>query len=124
MPKVLKAKLHAFLHDYRKRMFELEHDHGLVDVRAKKTEEFVTQVLDQKFHYHLHKKVDPKRAETIDLIHNYCREAVLPPVVSRLAERILLLQEKHNATLELVHRTLEDLADEVESEAVGSNSKS
>lgn len=114
MPKVLKAQLHAFLHDYHKRIFELQHDHGEIEGREKSAAEFVEEVLDQKFHYHFHKKVDPSRAETIQLIHNYCREAMLPPVMSKLTERVILLEQRHGAALELVQSVMDMLAKEQE----------
>jgi hypothetical protein len=123
MPRVLKTKLHAFLHDYRKRVFELQHEHDQVDRRRQAAEEFVEEVLDQKFHYHFHKKVDPEQAETIQLIHNYCREAMFPPIMSRLTERVLLLEERHVAALDLVHRILDELAEDLELSSEQAESK-
>lgn len=114
MPRALKAKMHEFLHDYRKRVFELEHEEAERHSREEKAHEFVDEVLDQKFHYHFHKKVDPERAETIQLIHNYCREALMPPVVSRLAERVMLAEQRHQAALSLVQRMLDHLAEDLE----------
>jgi len=116
MPKVLKAQLHAFLHEYKRAVFELEHDPEARVARERHANEFVDEVLDQKFHYHFHQKVDPERVESIQLIHNYCREALLPPVISRLAERVLLLEQKHLAALDLVEGVLAKLTEESEAD--------
>ena len=34
MPKVLKAQIRSFLHDYKRRVFEIEHDPKLVEQGA------------------------------------------------------------------------------------------
>ena len=40
-------------------------------------------VLEQKYHYHFHKLPDADRAEIINMINNYTREAILPPIVEK-----------------------------------------
>ncbi len=114
MPRKLKEQIHQFLHDYRKSVFELEHDSKKVEERHEQAEHLVEEILDQKFHYHFHKKVDEDRAETIQMIHNYCREALLPPVVNRFAERLLVVEQRHALALEFVERILDYLAEELE----------
>lgn len=114
MPHRLRAEIHQVLHDYRRAVFELEHDEARVLERKEKAKQFTNEVLDQKFHYHFHQKVDAQRAETIQLIHNYCREALLPPVLERLAEREFLLEERHQHALQMVERVMNSFASEVE----------
>mgnify|MGYP003573188590 FL=1 len=114
MPKILKAQIRSFLHDYRKEVFELEHAEDKLEKRRQAAGDFAQDVLDQKFHYHLHKKVDPDRVEVIQLIHNYCTEALLPPILLRLAEEILLGQERHVVALDMVRQVLDTLAEEDE----------
>lgn len=114
MPHRLRAEIHTVLHDYRKAVFELEHDQARVNESKERAKKFTGEILDQKFHYHFHQKVDPQRADTIQLIHNYCREALLPPVLERLAEREFLLEERHQQTLLMVERVMNSFAAEVE----------
>jgi len=118
MARQLKQQMHAFLHDYRKNVFELEHRPELTAEREQKVREFVDEVLDQKFHYHLHQKVDEQRVEMIQLIYNYCREAILPPVVQRFAERIVVLERRQQLAMEFVERVIDALADELEHEPI------
>jgi len=116
MPHQLRAQIHDFLHEYRRRVFDLEHDADLVEKRKGRAKEFADELLDQKFHYHFHKKIDEERAEFIQLIHNYCREALLPPILERLAQREALIEQRHQAALELVGRVMESFALEVEAD--------
>jgi len=118
MPRLLRAQIHDFLHNYHKAVFELEHNKSLVDARREQAEGIVHELLDQKFHYHFHQKVDTDRAETIQLIHNYCREALLPPVVGRLAERVLLLEQRHAKSLELVEMVLEKFSEQIDKDII------
>jgi hypothetical protein len=61
-------------------------------------------VMREKFTYHFHKLPDADRAEIINMINNYVREAILPPVVEKILHR-QLMQEKRTEALEhmLVH---------------------
>ena len=110
MPKVLKAQIRSFLHDYKKRVFEIEHDPKHVEQRRAQVQRLVSQILDEKSHFHLHQKVDATNAATLDLIYDFCHEALLPPVVGKIAERILSLEARQEACLDLVHKMLEAFA--------------
>ena len=74
-------KFQELLHRYKLDVFHAEHDktqrrrhHQGVPARHR-------GVLEQKYHYHFHKLPDANRAEIINMINNYTREAILPPVV-------------------------------------------
>ena len=114
MAKLLKAQIRGFLHDYKKRVFELEHDAKLVEQRKEQVKRFVGEVLSEKAHYHFHQKIDKAHADTLDLIYDFTHEAVLPPVVARLAERIAVLEARQHAALEMAQRVLDTLAAEEE----------
>lgn len=114
MPMQLRAEIHRFLHDYRKSVFALEHDPEAIQTRQQRVESFVHELLDQKFHYHLHQKVDRTRADMIQLIHHYCQEALLPPIVNRLAERVVFMEQRHAKALELVEKVLDKLSEGIE----------
>ncbi|HET6162802.1 MAG TPA: hypothetical protein VFG37_03995 [Planctomycetota bacterium] len=110
MPKVLKAQIRSFLHDYKKRVFEIEHDPKLVEQRKSQVHKVVAQILDEKSRFHLHQKVDATNAATLDLIYDFCHEALLPPVVGKIADRILSLEARQAACLEMVHKMLDAFA--------------
>jgi len=112
MPKVLKAQIQTFLHDYKKRVFEIEHDPKHVEQRKAQVHRVVSQILDEKSHFHLHQKVDASNAATLDLIYDFCHEALLPPVVGRIAERILSLEARQEACLDMVKKMLDAFAQE------------
>jgi len=112
MPRLLRSQIRGFLHDYKKRVFELEHDPHLVEQRRDLVKRFVGEVLAEKTHYHFHRKIEPAHAETLDLIYDFCHEALLPPVVTRLAERLAILEARQHAALEMAQRVLDTLAEE------------
>ncbi len=112
MAPLLKTQIHAYLHDYKKRVFELEHDPKLVAARTDHVQRIVKEILGEKSHYHFHQKVDPSNAAMLDLIYDFCHEAMLPPVVTRLAERIAALESRQQASIDLVTRLLEGLSSE------------
>jgi len=110
MPKVLKAQIRSFLHDYKKRVFEIEHDPKHVEQRKAQVQRLVSPILDEKSHFHLHQKVDATNAATLDLIYDFCHEALLPPVVGKIAERILSLEARQEACLDMVKKMLDAFA--------------
>ncbi len=112
MPQLLKAQIRGFLHDYKKRVFELEHDGHLLEERRDRVKRFVSDVLSEKAHYHFHQKIDKAHADTLDLIYDFCHEALLPPVVGKLAERIAVLEARQQAAIEMVQKVLDSLAAE------------
>ena len=73
-------------------------------------------VLAQKHSYHFHKLPDADRAEIINMINNYTREAILPPVVEKLVQRQVRLEHRFESLLELTQALLELLSQEPESE--------
>jgi hypothetical protein len=110
MPKLLKAQIRGFLHDYKKRVFELEHDPRHVEQRREQVRRFVNEVLSEKSHYRFHQKIDKTHADTLDLIYDFCQEALLPPIVTRLGERLAVLEARQQAAIEMVQKVLDALA--------------
>jgi hypothetical protein len=110
--KQLKDQLRHFLHDYKKRVFELEHDPKLVEARHETVKRFCNEVLAEKAHFHFHNKIDKQHADTLDLIYDFCHEALLPPIVTKIAERVAMLEARQQATIDMVQRVLDVLAKE------------
>ncbi len=106
MHRVDRAQVQEILHEYKKECYLLEHRSTDQTDVEKTTERLVEGILSQNFHYHFHKPVNRERAETLGLIENYTREAVLPPVVGKLAERIVLLEKRYEAGVRALERLL------------------
>jgi hypothetical protein len=113
----MKSKLKELLHQYKLEVFRVEHHKQNPEHIAKECMTICDEVLKQQFHFHFHKLPDANRVEIINMINNYLREAVLPPIVEKLVQRQVVL-EKHVHSLErLLERTLETLSDESKSDA-------
>ena len=105
-------KFEKLLHDYKLEVFHNEHDKKSHDEMVAEALNITEDVLEQKYHYHFHKLPDANRAEIINMINNYTREAVLPPVVDRLVQRQMILEKRLEALVHLTERILERLSQE------------
>lgn len=104
------------LHQYKLEVFRTEHLQEHPEQIARECMTVCDDVLKQKYHFHFHKLPDANRAEIVNMIDNYIREAILPPVVEKLVQRQVLL-ERHLRSLEqLLSRTLEELSRETDSQ--------
>ena len=103
MHRVDRAKVKEILHDYKKECFQYEHSEAHETVE-RDTQRLVEEVLAQNFHFHLRKPVNPESAEILSMIENYVREAVLPPVVTKLSEKIVLLEKRQEAVVNAMSR--------------------
>ena len=103
-------KFKDLLHAYKRDVFRLEHHQKDVDSITQECMALCEDVLAQKYHYHFHKLPDANRAEIINMINNYTREAILPPVVEKLVERQVLLERRMSALQNLIEQTLEALS--------------
>ena len=116
-------RFHELLHKYKLDVFHLEHDKSSVEQITDECLHVTEEVLEQKYHYHFHKLPDANRAEIINMINNYTREAVLPPVVEKLVLRQIKLEKRFEALLGLNQQLLELLSSDPKSngEEVGAS---
>lgn len=105
-------KFQQLLHDYKLEVFHQEHDKKSLDEVTTDALQFSEEVLQQNYHYHFHKLPDANRAEIINMINNYTREALLPPVVEKLSKRQILLERRFESLVHLMEQTLELLSQE------------
>lgn len=116
MHRVDRSKIQEILHEYKKTCFLYEHDsdgHSEHVEVAKETERMVQEILSQNFHFEFHKPVDPASAEVIGMIENYAREAVLPPVVTKLAEKLVVLEKRQAAGIRCLEQLISLLEEEI-----------
>ncbi len=106
----LLKKFQDLLHQYKLEVFHNEHDKPSLEDITSECMHVTEEILEEKFHYHFHKLPDANRAEIINMINNYTREAVLPPVVEKLVLRQLVLERRVEALVNLMEQMLEAIS--------------
>ena len=104
MYRVAREQVHQVLHDYKKECFLLEHRSGLHEQVEKETQRAVKDLLSVPHHFEFNQPPTPERAEMLNLIENYTREAILPPILHRLVERMLVLERRQAAAVRCFER--------------------
>ena len=110
----MKEKFKELLHDYKKEVFQATHDPASVEEITSKCLHITEDVLHQKYHYHFHKLPDAPRAEIINMINNYTREAILPPLVESIVRRQVMQDKKIEALVHLVEHLFECLSEDAQ----------
>ncbi|MCP3919223.1 MAG: hypothetical protein GY711_27100 [bacterium] len=105
-------KFQALLHEYKLEVFHNEHDKRNVEEITSECMHATEEILKENFHYHFHQLPDANRTEIINMINNYTREAILPPVVERIVQRQVVLEKRMEALVHLTERILENLSAE------------
>lgn len=113
----MQQKFRALLHEYKKEVFHAEHDKKSAEQIATECLHVTEGVLEQKFKYHFHKLPDAGRAEIINMINNYVREAILPPLVEQLISRQVIMDKRIDALVHLVEQLFEVISNDPESVA-------
>ena len=103
-------KFKELLHDYKRDVFQIAHHKKDVEGITKECVNITEDVLAQHYHYHFHKLPDANRAEIINMISSYVREAILPPVVERIVERHVILERRLDSLERLLESSLEELS--------------
>lgn len=104
-------KFKQLLHDYKLEVFHNEHDKKSIEEITGECLHLTEAILEDKFHYHFHKLPDANRAEIINMINNYTREAILPPVVEKLVQRQVVLERRIQALDAFIEKMLEVLSE-------------
>ena len=113
----MQKKFQDLLHHYKVHVFHREHDKQSVQELTRECLHVTEEVLQQKYRYHFHQLPDANRAEIINMIQSYVREAILPPVIEKLVERQVKLEHRFEAMLTLQRELLEILSAEPSKEA-------
>ena len=106
----MQGKFKKLLHDYKVNLFREEHEN--VKELTEQCMAITEEVLNQKFNYHFHKLPDADRAEIINMINNYTREAILPPVIEKLVERQVAAEKRFRAQEKLMENVLATLSED------------
>jgi F0F1-type ATP synthase delta subunit len=104
-------KLKELLHDYKRSVFQLAHHQKDVESITRECVHITEDVLQQHYRFHFHKLPDANRAEIINMISNYVRDAILPPVVQKLVGRQVVLERRVAALEKLLAASLEALSE-------------
>ena len=113
----MQRKFKQLLHQYKVDIFHAQHDKKSVEEITTECMHLTEDVLKQKYHYHFHDMPNADRAEIINMINNYTREAILPPLVEKLVQRQLILEKRLEALAKLNEQILETLSTSVLSES-------
>ncbi len=113
----MQKKFQDLFHRYKVHIFHKEHDKQSVDQLTRECLHITEDVLQRKYSYHFHKLPDANRAEIINMIQNYVREAILPPGVERIVERQVRLEHRFEAMQEFQRELLEILSQDREKES-------
>ena len=103
-------KFKELLHQYKVEVFNVEHDKQSTEEITTECMHLTEEILKDKFRYHFHKLPDADRAEIINMINNYTREALLPPIVEKIVKRQVLLERRMDALVALNEKILENLS--------------
>ncbi len=104
------GKFKELLHEYKRDVFQIAHHKKDVESITRECMNICEDVLAQKYHFHFHKLPDADRAEIINMINNYTREAILPPVIEKMVEHHVLLERRVDALQKLLESVLETLS--------------
>lgn len=104
------AQFKDLLHRYKLDVFQMRHDKKDAAQITKECMAISNEVLNQKYHYHFHKLPDADRAEIINMINTYTREALLPPVIEKIVHRHVTLEHRVEAMEKLIEQMLETLS--------------
>ncbi len=108
----MQNKFKELLHQFKLDDFHLEHDQKDVEAVTRECMDVTDEMLTQKFDYHFHKLPDANRAEIINMINNYTREAILPPIIEKLVRRQVVMEKRFSALVDFMENMLEGLASE------------
>jgi hypothetical protein len=106
----VQKKFQDLLHRHKVHVFHQEHDKQNVEQLTRECLHITEDVLQQKYHYHFHKLPDANRAEIINMIQSYVREAILPPVIEKLVARQVRLEHRFEALQSFQKELLEILS--------------
>jgi len=108
----VQTKFKELLHQYKLDVFHRQHDKKNVEEITTECMHITDDVLKSKYHYHFKQLPSADRAEVINMINSYTREAILPPVIEKLVQRQVLLEKRLEALVHLTEQILETLSHE------------
>ena len=108
----MQTKFKDLLHKYKLEVFHRQHDKKNVEEITTECMHITDDVLKSKYHYHFKQLPSADRAEVINMINSYTREAILPPVIEKLVQRQVLLEKRLDALVHLTEQLLETLSED------------
>ena len=106
----MQTKFKDLLHQYKLEVFHRQHDKKNVEEITTECMHITDDVLKSKYHYHFKQLPSADRAEVINMINSYTREAILPPVIEKLVARQVRLEKRMDALVHLTEQILEELS--------------
>ena len=113
----MQAKFKDLLHQFKLDVFKMEHNQKDVAQITQECMDICEEMLQHKYEYHFHKLPDANRAEIINMINNYTREAILPPVIEQIVHRQVMVERRFDALVAFLENMLEALSNDAQSGA-------
>ena len=105
-------KFQKLLHEFKREAFKAERGKLSAQQIAAECTEIAEDVLSAKYNYHFHKLPDADRAEIINMISNYTREAILPPVVEKIVARQITVEKRLDEVVHLIEAMVQALSED------------
>ena len=108
----MKKKFKDLLHQYKVEAFKISHGSEQATETTREILRFTEEALNNAYHFHFHKDPSPERLETFTMIKNYTLEALMPPVIEKIMERVDALERQHESVVRLIDNILEVLSED------------
>jgi len=108
----VRKKFHDLLHAYKVEAFKVSHTNECVNERTQEILQFTEEALNNAYHFHFDKNPDPARLEALTEIKNFTLEAIMPPILEKIVQRLVVHERQHDAMVKLVDGILEVLSDD------------
>ncbi len=103
-------KFKDLLLEYKREVFRVGHDNDNAGNIASECMAVTEEILEKKFEFHFHELPSADRVEVVNMINNYVREAVLPPVVEKIVHRQIIQEKRIDALVHLMETLMETLS--------------
>ncbi len=108
----MKKKFRDLLHRFKVDSFKAAHPSEADEELGREIKRFTEHALNDAFHYHFRKDPSPERLETFNMIKNYTREALMPPVIEKMMQRVVAAERQQRLIVKLMDDLLESLSED------------
>ena len=107
----MQRKFKQILAEYTKQSIRLKHHYedNIDQVRSEAWSE-THKVLKNKYLFTFQSNPDRDTVERINLIHHYVAETLLPPIVEKLEEEIIINRQRHELAVRAIEQILQALS--------------
>jgi vacuolar-type H+-ATPase subunit E/Vma4 len=109
----MEKKFKSILKAYQKEISHIRHhSKAATDAITKEAISKTHEALKNNYTYKFHKEPTKERMEIINLIQHYVSEAILPPILKKVEDQIVVLNKEHELIMKMIETILETLSNE------------